>query len=59
MPYQRRDKDVALLGYDLEPNRVYREATRVGNELKRIGPEVCAVERGHRCLIRQACPEDT
>jgi len=40
MPYERLDKDVALLGYGLEPNRLYREATRVGNELKRIGPEL-------------------
>ena len=27
-----------LLGHDLEPNRVYEEATRIGAELKRLGP---------------------
>ena len=32
-----------LLGHDLEPNRVYEEATRIGAELKRLGPAA----RGH------------
>ena len=27
-----------LLGHDLEPNRVYGEMSRVGQELKRLGP---------------------
>jgi len=29
-----------VLGHDLEPNRVYREMTRVGQELKRLGPQL-------------------
>jgi len=29
-----------LLGHDLEPNRVYNEASRTAHELQRIGPEI-------------------
>jgi len=29
-----------VLGHDLESNRVYREMSRTGNELKSIGPEI-------------------
>ncbi len=29
-----------VLGHDLEPNRVYREMTRVGQELKRLGSQL-------------------
>lgn len=29
-----------VLSHDLEPNRIYNEASRVGNEWKRIGPQL-------------------
>jgi beta-galactosidase len=29
-----------ILGHDLEPNRVYAEVSRIGNELKRLGPRL-------------------
>ena len=34
-----------LLGHDLEPNRVFREATRTGAEFKRVGPEVADLRK--------------
>ena len=40
-----------LLGHDLEPNRVYEEATRIGAELKRLGPEVAGVAPKNRVAI--------
>ena len=32
-----------LLGHDLEPNRVYEEAIRVGAEFKRVGPQLAGM----------------
>lgn len=29
-----------VLGHDLQPNRAYREVTRIGKELRRIGPQI-------------------
>lgn len=29
-----------VLGHDLQPNRAYREVSRIGNELKKIGPDI-------------------
>ncbi len=34
-----------LLGHDLEPNRVFREATRIGAEFKRVGPDVADLRK--------------
>ncbi len=40
-----------LLGHDLEPNRVYREASRIGNELKRVGPELADLRKENAVAI--------
>ena len=34
-----------LLGHDLEPNRVFREATLIGAEFKRVGPDVADLRK--------------
>lgn len=34
-----------LLGHDLEPNRVFQEAARIGAEFKRIGPRVADLRK--------------
>jgi beta-galactosidase len=40
-----------VLGYDLEPNRTYREVSRIGNELKRIGPELAGLRKDNKVAI--------
>jgi beta-galactosidase len=40
-----------LLGHDLEPNRVYEEATRIGAELKRLSPELAGMMPKNRVAI--------
>jgi beta-galactosidase len=40
-----------LLGHDLEPNRVYEEATRIGAELKRLGPGLAGMMPKNRVAI--------
>jgi beta-galactosidase len=40
-----------LLGHDLEPNRVYEEATRIGAELKRLGPQLAGMMPRNRVAI--------
>jgi beta-galactosidase len=40
-----------VLGHDLEPNRVYREVSRIGAELKRIGPELVGLVKNNAVSI--------
>ena len=40
-----------LLGHDLEPNRVYGEAVRIGGELKRLGPSLAGLLPKNRVAI--------
>jgi beta-galactosidase len=40
-----------LLGHDLEPNRVYEEATRIGAELRRAGPQLAGLMPRNRVAI--------
>jgi len=40
-----------LLGHDLEPNRVYEEATRIGAELQRLGPQIAGMMPKNRVAI--------
>jgi beta-galactosidase len=40
-----------LLGHDLEPNRVYEEATRIGAELERLGPSLAGLMPKNRVAI--------
>jgi beta-galactosidase len=40
-----------LLGHDLEPNRVYEEATRIGAELRRLGPQLAGAMPKNRVAI--------
>ncbi len=40
-----------LLGHDLEPNRVYEEATRIGAEFKRLGPQLAGLQPKNRVAI--------
>ena len=40
-----------LLGHDLEPNRVYREAGRIARELKRLGPRLVNLRPENRVAI--------
>ncbi len=40
-----------ILGYDLEPNRAYREVSRIGNELKRIGPQLATLHKENKVAI--------
>jgi beta-galactosidase len=40
-----------LLGHDLEPNRVYEEATRIGAELKRLSPQLAGMMPRNRVAI--------
>jgi beta-galactosidase len=40
-----------LLGHDLEPNRVYEEATRIGAELGRLGPQLAGMMPRNRVAI--------
>jgi beta-galactosidase len=36
-----------VIGHDLEPNRAYREVSRIGAELKRVGPEIVGLEKSN------------
>jgi beta-galactosidase len=40
-----------LLGHDLEPNRVYEEAARIGAEFKRLGPQLAGMMPRNRVAI--------
>jgi beta-galactosidase len=40
-----------LLGHDLEPNRVYEEATRIGAEFTRVGPQLAGLMPSNRVAI--------
>lgn len=40
-----------LLSHDLEPNRVYEEAARIGAELKRVGPRLAGFEPRNQVAI--------
>ena len=40
-----------LLGHDLEPNRVYEEATRIGAEFARVGPTLAGMMPKNRVAI--------
>ncbi len=40
-----------VLSHDLEPNRVYREVSRIGAELKRIGPTLVNLQKNNRVAI--------
>jgi beta-galactosidase len=40
-----------LIGHDLEPNRVFEEATRIGAEFKRVGPELAGMMPKNRVAI--------
>jgi beta-galactosidase len=40
-----------LLGHDLEPNRVYEEATRIGAELARLSPRLAGLMPRNRVAI--------
>jgi beta-galactosidase len=40
-----------LLGHDLEPNRVFEEATRVGAELRRLGPQLAGLMPRNRVAV--------
>lgn len=40
-----------VLSHDLEPNRVYGEMSKVGAELKRIGPKLANLKKSNRVAI--------
>ncbi len=40
-----------VLGHDLEPNRAYAEVSRIGEELKRLGPEMAGLQKQNRVAI--------
>ena len=40
-----------LLGHDLEPNRVFKEASRIAQELKRLGPRLVNLRPRNRVAI--------
>jgi beta-galactosidase len=40
-----------LLGHDLEPNRVYEEAAKIGAELERVGPQLAGLMPKNRVAI--------
>jgi beta-galactosidase len=40
-----------VLSHDLEPNRVYEEVSRIGNELKRVGPRLAHLKRKNDVAI--------
>ncbi len=40
-----------VLGHDLEPGRAYREVSRIGAELKRLGPELADLRKDNRVAI--------
>jgi beta-galactosidase len=40
-----------VLSHDLEPNRVYEEVSRIGNELKKVGPRIANFQRKNEVAI--------
>lgn len=40
-----------VLGHDLEPNRAYAEVAKIGNELKKIGPEIADLQVRNQVAI--------
>jgi beta-galactosidase len=40
-----------VLGHDLEPNRSYAEVSRVGNDLKRVGPELVDLKKENKVAV--------
>lgn len=40
-----------VLSHDLQPNRAYAEVTRIGNELKRIGPQLVDLKIANQVAI--------
>lgn len=40
-----------VLSHDLQPNRAYKEVTRIGNELQRIGPEIVNLQIKNQVAI--------
>ena len=40
-----------VLGHDLEPGRAYREVTRIGGELRKVGPVLANLKKKNRVAI--------
>ena len=40
-----------VLSHDLEPNRAYQEVSRIGNELKRLGPRLANFRRDNKVAL--------
>ncbi len=40
-----------VLSHDLEPNRAYAEVSRIGNELKKVGPRIANLRRNNDVAI--------
>jgi len=40
-----------VLGHDLEPNRTYQEVSRIGAELKRLGPQLVNLKKDNKVAI--------
>ncbi len=40
-----------VLSHDLEPNRIYKEMSRVGQELKKVGPAVVDLKKDNRVAL--------
>ncbi len=40
-----------VLSHDLEPNRAYREISRVAHELQRVGPELVNLQKSNRIAV--------
>lgn len=40
-----------VLSHDLQPNRIYREASRIAHELQKIGPEIIDLKKNNRVAL--------
>lgn len=40
-----------VLGHDFEPNRIYREVSRVGNDLKKVGPALVDLKKDNQVAV--------
>jgi beta-galactosidase len=40
-----------VLGHDFEPNRAYAEVSRVGNDLKRVGPKLVDLKKDNQVAV--------
>ena len=40
-----------VLGHDFEPNRAYAEVTRIGNDLKRVGPALVDLKKDNKVAV--------